>query len=102
MSGPLTTLDPKLLDNLCRRFGVARLQVFGSVLRQDFDPDRSDVDLLVEFLPGASRGLFKLVQMQAELTEMFGREVDLTTPGSLGDRLRQRVLESARVIYDAA
>ena len=96
------TIDPALLADFCCKHGVARLLVFGSSLRDDFDPESSDVDLLVEFLPGVHRGLFKLAAMRLELQEMFGREIDLTTPGSLSKYFRQDVLDSAEVLYDAA
>ena len=90
------------LVSFCRKYGVARLLVFGSALRPDFDPNRSDVDVLVEFLPSAHKGLFKLSEMQETLGHMFGREVDLTTPGSLSKYIRDEVLSTAEVLYDAA
>ena len=94
-------LDETILAEFCRKHGVARLMAFGSVLRDDFDPATSDVDLLVEFLPNVHRGLFKLAQMRLDLRELLGREVDLTTPGSLSKYFRQDVLDSAHVIYAA-
>ncbi len=96
------TLDRPALADLCRAFGVARLRVFGSALRDDFDPERSDVDLLVEFLPGVSKSLFKLMEMQERLSELFHREVDLVTPANLSKYFRDDVLMSAEVLYDAA
>lgn len=90
------------LTVFCRKHGVARLSLFGSVLRSDFDPSRSDVDVLVEFLPRVRTGLFKLMEMQAALSEMFGRDVDLSTPGSLSKYFRDEALASAKVLYDAA
>lgn len=96
------SIDQGALAELCRRHGVAKLSVFGSALRGDFDPDRSDVDLLVEFAPGVSKSLFKLVMMQDELRRLIGREVDLTTPGSLSKYFRDDVLSAAVVLYDAA
>jgi hypothetical protein len=95
-------IDQNELADFCRRHGVARLSVFGSVLRSDFDPDRSDVDLLVEFLPNAHKSLFKLAAMEQTLAQMLGRDVDLTTPGSLSKYFRDQVLGSAKVLYDAA
>jgi len=95
-------IDLALLPSFCRKHGVARLLVYGSVLRNDFVPGRSDVDLLVQFLPGAHRGLFKLVAMRQELAQMTGHEIDLTTLGSLSKYLREEVLDSAEVLYDAA
>ncbi len=95
-------IDSALLTSFCRRYGVARLSVYGSALRDDFDPARSDVDILVEFLPEVHRGLFKLVEMRQKLAEMLGNKVDLTTPGSLSKYFRQNVLDSAEVLYDTA
>jgi predicted nucleotidyltransferase len=94
--------DTTTLADFCRNHGVARLSLFGSVLRDDYDPMHSDIDVLVEFRPGAHKGLFKLLKMQRELTELFGRQVDLTTPGSLSKYFRDDVLASARILYDAA
>jgi predicted nucleotidyltransferase len=68
---------------ICRKYGVVQLSLFGSVLRRDFDPHRSDIDVLVEFHPGAGKSLFRILEMQRELAELFGRNVELTTPGSL-------------------
>jgi predicted nucleotidyltransferase len=90
------------LADFCRKYGVARLSVFGSVLRTDFDPNRSDLDLLVEFVPGVHKGLFKLVEMQSVLSRLFGRDVDLTTPNSLSKYFRESVVGGAVVLYDAA
>lgn len=98
-SVPINDAD---LAAFCQRHGVARLSLFGSVLRNDFDASRSDVDVLVEFLPGARKSLFKLLGMQNLLAEMFGRNVDLNTPGSLSKYFRDDVLASAQVLYDAA
>jgi predicted nucleotidyltransferase len=94
-------VDPVAVANVCQRFGVARLRIFGSALRSDFDPQRSDVDLLVEFLPGESKSLFKLVEMQEALSLVFERDVDLMTPGSLSKYFRDAVLEAAETLYDA-
>jgi len=96
------SIDQGALAELCRRQGVSKLSLFGSALRGDFDPDRSDLDLLVEFAPGVSKSLFKLVKMQNELGHLFGRDVDLTTPGSLSKYFRDDVLSAAVVLYDAA
>lgn len=85
------------LANLCRRYQVHRLSVFGSVLRGDDDAD-SDLDLLVEFEPGAVVGL-KFITLQRELSDLLGREVDLNTPAFLSRHFRDRVVEQAQVLY---
>jgi uncharacterized protein len=60
------------LEELCRRWQVSELALFGSVLRDDFRPD-SDVDVLVTFAPGAHWSLFDRVRMQKELESILGR-----------------------------
>jgi uncharacterized protein len=102
MLPPTVKVDRQALTALCRANGVARLSLFGSVLRDDFDPVRSDVDVLVEFQPGARKNLFKLLHMQSALGALFGRHVDLTTPASLSKYFRDHALASAEVLYDAA
>jgi predicted nucleotidyltransferase len=97
-----TQNNDRNLAAFCRKYGVSKLSLFGSVLRSDYDPARSDIDVLVEFVPGAHRSLFKILQMQRELAELFGRKVDLTTPGSLSKYFRDDVLATAQVLYDAA
>lgn len=87
------------IEDFCRRHGVKRLSLFGSILRDDFNP-QSDVDVLAEF-PGTSPSLFILGGMLMELREMLGREVDLKTPGFLPEHFRNRVIREARVLYAA-
>jgi predicted nucleotidyltransferase len=87
------------LNELCLRYQISKLMLFGSVLGPDFGPS-SDVDVLAEFLPEAQVGFFKLVTIQNELADLFGREVDLLTPNALSPRYRQQVLDSAEVIYE--
>lgn len=86
--------------SFCRRHRIRRLSLFGSILREDFGPD-SDVDVLVEFEPGATPGL-AFFTMQDELTELLGRKVDLHTAASLSKYFRDEVLAQAEVQYDAA
>jgi predicted nucleotidyltransferase len=68
--------DDRVIATLCRNYGVAKLSLFGSALRSDFDVNRSDVDVLVTFLPGQRKSLFKLLEMQRAFSELFGRKVD--------------------------
>ena len=85
---------------ICKRYRVRRLSAFGSVLRDDFT-GRSDVDLLVEFEPGHTPG-FAFFRLEVELSELFGRRVDLNTRASLSHYFRDRVLYEARDLYVAA
>ena len=93
-------LDPEAVTAFCRRHHVRRLALFGSVLRDDFTP-QSDVDVLVEFEPGQVPGL-AFFAMEAELSSILGRKVDLNTPGFLSRYFRDRVLAEAENQYVAA
>jgi uncharacterized protein len=97
---PRFQLDQAKLANFCRRHHIARLSVFGSVLRDDFRAD-SDIDVLIEFHAGQTPSLFELGGMQVELSEMLGRTVDLKTPGFMSQRIREHVLREAQVQYAA-
>jgi predicted nucleotidyltransferase len=92
-------VDLVRLAEVCQRFGVSELAVFGSVARGDARPD-SDVDLLFTLAPGARLG-FALFDLERELTELFGRDVDLLSKGSIHRLLRDAVLAEARVLYAA-
>ncbi|MBE1426457.1 putative nucleotidyltransferase [Desulfomicrobium macestii] len=70
-------------------------RVFGSVLRGE-DHEGSDLDILVDLLPGAS--LFDLGGLQIDLEELLGIPVDLVTPGDLPEKFRNLVIEEARKI----
>jgi predicted nucleotidyltransferase len=87
------------LDELCRRFGVARLEAFGSIGRGD-GGEESDLDLLYELAPGAALG-WEIEELEAELGELFGRPVDLVSKRSLHRRLRPAVLAEALELYAA-
>jgi predicted nucleotidyltransferase len=93
------TIDHEALAELCRRYHVARLSFFGSVLRGDFGPE-SDVDVLVEFLPGRTPGL-AFFRLQDELARLFGRRVDLHTPRFLSRYFRDQVMREAEAQYVA-
>jgi predicted nucleotidyltransferase len=87
------------IREFCKRNHIRKLSLFGSVLREDFTPD-SDVDVLVEFAPGAGVGFFELYDLEEELSRLFGgRKVEITTPGSLSKYFREDVLKSAEVQY---
>jgi predicted nucleotidyltransferase len=88
------------LADFCRRRHIRWLALFGSVLRDDFRPD-SDVDVLVEFEPGTRLG-FAFFDVQEELSQIFGRRVDLRTPRELSKYFREEVLAEAEDVYVAA
>lgn len=94
---PSTAINLKcdLVRETTRRFPVANPRVFGSAL-YGTDEDDSDLDLLVDALPGAT--LFDLGGLQVELEELLGVPVDLLTPGDLPQKIRQRILAEARPV----
>ena len=93
-------IPKETLADFCRRNHIQRLAFFGSVLREDFSPE-SDVDVLVEFEPGARVGL-RFFGMERELSEILKHKVDLNTPGFLRKYFRDDVIARAEVLYDAA
>lgn len=93
----LKASDEELAD-FCRHNAIRKLSFFGSVLREDFDAE-SDVDILVEFCPGAKVSLLDMSRMQRELTVLLGRQVDLFTPGCLSPYIKDEVLSVAQVQY---
>jgi predicted nucleotidyltransferase len=77
-----------------RAMGVERLSLFGSVARNE-GGEGSDIDVLVEFVPGARIGMFEFLDVRERLTSLLGAEVDLATPASLHPRLRDHILREA-------
>lgn len=93
--------DPEALKSLCRRDGIRRLSVFGSVLKGTGSPE-SDVDLLVEFEPNAKVGLLDIAAIEEDLSTLVGgRKVDLRTAGDISRYFRDDVLRTAEVQYAA-
>ena len=90
------------LGQFCQTNGIARLELFGSALREDFRSD-SDVDLLCTLRAGAKCGLFEWVALKLGLEKFFGRPVDLISrPGierSRNPYRRNQILKTARLIY---
>jgi len=93
------SIDQEKIAEFCRRHHIRRLSLFGSVLRDDFGPD-SDVDVLVEFEAGHVPGL-AFFDMEAELSQILGRKVDLSTLQFLSRYFRDEVLNEAQEQYVA-
>ena len=88
------------IADVCRRYPIRRLALFGSILRDDFAPD-SDIDVLVEFLPDRAMSFFKLFDMEEELSAMLGgRKVEINTYKSLSPYFRDEVLAEMEVLYE--
>lgn len=86
----LQLLRENMID--IRKHGVARLAIFGSVVRGENRPD-SDVDILVELMEPV--GLFEFARLQRYLEELLGRHVDLVTPGAIRPEMRDSILREA-------
>ena len=94
-------IDRKALQELCRRHGVRRLSLFGSVLKGT-DRPYSDVDLLVEFELGAKPSFFDLSEIEQQLSAMLARRrVDLRTAPELSRYFRADILRDAEVQYES-
>ena len=87
------------IADLCRRYHICRLALFGSAVRGDGD-EASDIDVLVEFEPAHVPGL-AFFRIERELSAVLGRRVDLNTRGFLCDHIRDEVLREAEDIYAA-
>ena len=93
-------LNKEQIAAFCREKHIKRLSVFGSALTSDFRSD-SDIDLLVEFEPGHTPGLFGIARMERQLSALLdGRKADLRTPEDLSRYFRQEVVEQAEVAYE--
>jgi len=89
------------LAELCRKWKVTELSLFGSILRDDFGPD-SDVDVLVVFQPDAPWSLWDLLDMREELQDLFGRTIDLVEKEALRNPFRRyEILKNHKVLYAA-
>jgi len=90
-------------EQICKKWNITRFEVFGSVLRNDFNRKRSDVDVLMTFAPGAVIG-WDFFGLPDELAQIFGRPLDLSTRRSIEqspNRIRkQAILESAQTVYE--
>lgn len=98
MAHPRLNISEKALADFCQKNRIRKLSLFGSALTEQFSA-RSDLDLLVEFEPGAKTGFFGLIEMELALSEMAGRKVDLRTPEELSPSFRETVLNTAVTQY---
>lgn len=92
-------LSAERLRTFCRRWRIAELAVFGSVLRDDFGPD-SDLDFLVQWAPDAEWSIFDHVRMEEEFTRLVGRRVEVVSKDAVERSpnwvIRRAILETAR------
>ena len=90
------------LESACRVWGVERVFLFGSALRDDFTSE-SDIDLLLEFKPDVVHSLFTYDRMRSDFQRAFDREVDIVNMQGLlasrNERRKRNILSAAREIY---
>lgn len=97
-SDPLASpgLGEGAIEELCQRFHVRRLSIFGSAVTSAFDPETSDVDFLVEFDDGATDLFGAYFDLKEALETLLGRPVDLVTPKSLENPYFAKSVERTR------
>ena len=91
-------LSSELISKFCQKHHIQQFTFFGSAVRDDFGP-HSDMDVLVEFEPGFTPGL-DFFSMEAELSDLLGRKVDLQTINFLSPEIRFSVLQEAVPAYE--
>ena len=100
------SIDHEKIAEFCQRWKITEFSIFGSALRDDFQPYSSDIDVLVSFSKDAHWTLLDWVDMENDLKSFFGREVDLVSrrgiERSRNYLRRKAILESAKVIYAAS
>jgi predicted nucleotidyltransferase len=98
------SIDEAVLDEFCRQWKIAKLELFGAALRDDFNAE-SDIDLLVSFLPDANWGLFEHERAERELSELAGQKVELVTRRAIeanpNEATRRGILGNAVSVYEA-
>jgi predicted nucleotidyltransferase len=93
-------VDEARLADLCQRYRVRELSLFGSAARGEMRAG-SDIDMLVEFLPNAKVDLVEYAGLMLDLSKLLGRKVDLVSKNGLKPLIRASVLEEARLLYAA-
>ncbi len=101
----MVDFTPTILERvreLCACHGVARLELTGSAARDDFDPRSSDIDLLVEFLPGTNLSALAFIEFADALEEIFGRRVDLIELSAVKNPILRAAFLRDRIPFYAA
>ena len=97
---PRLAIPRERIAAFCKKNGIRRFSLFGSVLRDDFGPD-SDVDVVAEFEPGVRFGLFELVDMQDELSAIVGRKAEIFEFPALRPWMQEEVAGSMELFYES-
>jgi len=94
-------ISKSTLKEICHRWRIKELALFGSILRTDFNIE-SDIDILVTFFDDASWSLWDIVKLKNELTQLFEKKVDLVEKSALSNPfLRYEILNNQQVIYES-
>lgn len=96
---PRLAISRDAIAAFCRKHGIRRFSLFGSVLRDDFGPD-SDVDVLAEFKPEVRYSLFDLVDMEDELSGIVGRKAEIVEFEALRPWMQEAVAGSMELFYE--
>jgi hypothetical protein len=98
---PGLDVSRETLAHFCQKWQIIEFALFGSAARGELRPD-SDIDVMVQFAPEARHGLYELVDIEAELQAMFGREVDVLTTKEIRNPFRRRsIMRDMTVLYAA-
>ncbi|GBE54557.1 nucleotidyltransferase domain protein [archaeon BMS3Bbin15] len=90
----------KKLAKLCEENEIVYMGIFGSFIRGNQKID-SDIDILIKYKENSRKSLLDMVRLEEELSNLFGRKVDLLTIESISPYIRDEILKSRRVIYEA-
>ncbi len=97
-------IKPNILQEFCRKAKISKLCLFGSILRDDFNPD-SDIDILVTFNPDVNITFLQFVDLEYQLEDLLNRKVDLlektTVEKDFNWIRRQGILNNYQVIYES-
>jgi uncharacterized protein len=100
MKFPKLEIDDGVIIALAKKYNMAELSLFGSILRSDFN-DKSDIDILVKFNDTADYSLFDIFRIKEDFEKVLGKKVDLVEKDSLRNPYRrENILKNAKVIYE--
>jgi predicted nucleotidyltransferase len=97
----ITDKQAEIID-LCRTHHVRRLSIFGSAVRDDFDPVSSDVDVRVEFDDNIEDSVKNYFDLHDKLAELFGRDVDILSSREIENPFLRKIIDSSQVTLYAA
>jgi predicted nucleotidyltransferase len=100
---PIIEQRRQQLRELCQKYDVCRLDIFGSALREDFQPDRSDLDFIVEFNNfTVHNAADRYLGLMVDLEDLFGRKIDLVSYRAIRNPYFKQIVDQTRVVLYAA